>query len=336
MKNLFKRLWALILGGSKPTPTPKPIQFAPLPSVKSTSVSDWDGNNRLKISMVRWVGNGLLWCVMDNISRQNTKLFFKPKGADKPYKIFPGVEGDGTSSSAESYGYCREPFDGKFFLPMEQGDGQIIWVDKDGKIGAGPKQPKQLSNIAIGNVTAIQNLNEGINRLWDIVNGQWLGVEFNRLNDIVTGLCREGNEWVACDNDGGIQWGGGAYLDEFAQDVITFRGETYAFMKDGRVVVIKAGKIVREIINTGQKAMRAIVIKWKGADLLVWCTAEIDQLWCFNGKESRMLVERDTHRNQGKNDGKLLGESVTFDEVDTIYFSRQTDVGYEIIEVVLK
>ena len=118
-------------------------------------------------------------------------------------------------------------------------------------------------------------------------------------------------------------------------EVSVFNDKIYAFSKDGDVFSLNKdnGKIEKTVVKTGSKAQRARVKD----GLIYWTTADYDQLWVSNGKDSRKLYEwTDGDKPTGTTSGSLFNTSLTFDGSSVIVVRSVTNRGYEIWKVELR
>lgn len=306
-----------------------------IPEVKNVRVINQGDDGKWKTCFVKYLGDGnVAFGIYNNNSRRNSKVFLTDKDGNTR-KIYPGVENDGTSSSAETYGYPRTWHNGELYFPLEKGVGRIIAINKQGQVReTGVIQPYDFSNVELDGMTVAQNMNQE-NHLWNIVTGERTDIVFPNLRDICMGLERDGDKWVAGCGYGGIQWSTGEYVQEDCNDLIKYNKEIVALLRNGWVIKVGNGKKGADIADLGVKPMRAIApTEGKLKGLLIIATSRPDRLYIWNGKEMKLSLDLNDPQTDGLTQGEQFDTSIDYDGVSTVYFGRSCPgIGTEMLGV---
>lgn len=254
------------------------------PKVKSDEHLYFGGGfgNRTKLSMLKCIKAGVIWCEYGP-SRHDALLMRMLTHGLKVDRIH-------RSSEAETYGYPDKPIGSFLNLPMEHKNGHIIKVDGNGGVVKSRSvQPKDYSSREVSGHTCILNRGgKDHNQLWSMITGQYAGVEFPNLKGIVTGMIRDGNEWIACVIDKGIQSSKGWHIPDGCVDIIEYAGMRIGALSDGRVVEF-TDKIKDTLFNTRQKPQRFVIHD----GLLILFTSRRDEVWAYDGRKGYRLASQE-------------------------------------------
>lgn len=175
---------------------------------------------------------------------------------------------------------------GQWWLPVEKPNGDILGVPLDGSSAspATPQGGQYAARIVDGHV--------GVgNRLFQIGNDKPVA-EFPRLGGIISGLVFDGGEWIACDDERGIQGASGWFIEVLCPELALVNGRRLAFLRTGEVRLIENGQLSTTLGHTRRKCRRA----WVSGGLCWWTTAPSDGdgthgVWCTDGNTMRKVGE---------------------------------------------
>lgn len=258
-------------------------------------------------------GGRTLVCCYNNAERGTSRLHVV--GADGGRtEIWKGGE--------ETIGQGCE-VDGTWFLPVEKKGGHVIAVPTDGsKASAYVAQGGQYSAKIVDGHIAVGN------QLFALSNTSAPVAAFPRLAGIVSGLVHVGDEWIASDDERGIQSSKGWFIECLCPELAALDGVAYAFLRSGEVRRIEIGTLGKTMGNTLHKARRA----WSDGQRIWWTTAPTDggdrhQVWCMSAEGMRNFGEFQGKRENTPTTslGSLFGSAICVRNGGTIIDVAVTD-----------
>ena len=295
-----------------------------LPKVKSAFRMFVDTNKKIKANSIQKASCGLLVSTYDNDSRHNSWIVLV-SGRDTRVIFSSQNETIGTPDLVD--GWWVFPSESKKLEPL------VLVNDKTAEIKRGVKPIAEYATVCLeGYIPYDAKPVKLCDRSGAIVK------EFPGFNGIVSGISKRNKDWIMAIMDGanpGIASSKGWIISGQFPEVSVFNDKIYAFSKDGDVFSLNKdnGKIEKTVVKTGSKAQRARVKD----GLIYWTTADYDQLWVSNGKDSRKLYEwTDGDKPTGTTSGSLFNTSLTFDGSSVIVVRSVTNRGYEIWKVELR
>jgi len=288
-----------------------------------------------RVSQLMMLKDGLLVCVYNNKSRHNSYLY-------KVNKDGSGIRCVHNSNTKETIGmsYNTVKYNGTkvYVLPSEESaKNGILFVDYNtGNVGTLPfRAPYQYSEVALNGIAYFSGKGKG--GFYDVINGQQLNKQLNPVPGIVFGMIEDdGNYLCACD-DGGLLTSDGWNIGEMVSDINWAGNRMLAFLRMGKVRVIKGKKLSSEICNTNTKPRRSV--QDKANSLCYWTTHGPQQLWVTNGKNAKKLADfgGDVISNPA-GEGSAFSSAVAFDDSDTLFVATtiEKSSGWRLYKVDIK
>ena len=156
---------------------------------------------------------------------------------------------------------------GQWWLPVEKKNGNIIGVPLNGAgaTAATPQGGQYACRIVDGHVAVG-------NRLYQIGDTGSPRASFPKLGTIISGLVCADGEWIASDDERGIQSASGWFIGGLVPELAVVNGRVIAFFRSGDVRLVSGGQLGRSIGKTRRKCRRA----WTNGGLCWWTTAPSD------------------------------------------------------------
>lgn len=283
-------------------------------------VAAWKHDNYNVSSIHPLLDGKMLVGCYDNKSRRESRLHV--------------VSGDGTVR--EIYKGGEETIGqgwvggGQWWLPVECGEQKIIGVPLDGAhasrdMAQGGKYSARVTDghVGVGNkVFAITDTSKPV-------------ASMPKLAGILSGLVRRGDEWIACDDEKGIQSSEGWFVECRCPDLAIVGGRVLAFLRSGEVRLVEDGKLSTALGNTTRKCRRV----WTSGSLAWWSTAPSDgdghhQVWVTNG-ESMLRVGQFPGLAESTTAGalgSLFGSAVCVDSENAVWLAaaNETRDGWQL------
>lgn len=300
-----------------PLPAPVPPGLAMPLSVNWEKIASFDRES-YKVSAVMPLDGGSLVCSYNNQTRSDSRLF--RCGSDGSLKeLWHGKE------ETVGQGYKLQ---GTWYLPVEKSDGDILAVPADGSsCKAFTAQGGRYSCRIVEGCVAVGN------QLFDVGSTSVPVATFPRLHGILCGLVRFGGEWIASDDETGIESTAGWFISCNCPDLAVVGGRPLAFLRSGEVRAIEDGKLGESIGNTRRKCRRA----WSNGARCWWTTAPSDGdgkhgVWCTDGS-SMLKVGEFAGKHESTSSGalgSLFGSAICEADDGTLWLalSNETEDGW--------
>lgn len=273
-----------------------------------------------KVSALMPIRGGVILCCYNNRERGTSRVFRCGNDGSKT-EIWKG--GEETIGQGSEMGGC-------WFLPVEKKGGDVLAVTSDGTsckpyVSQGGQYACRIVewHIAVGN------------QLFAIANTGAPVATFPRLAGIVCGLVHVGDEWIASDDQCGIQSSRGWFVECKCSELAVVGGRVLAFLRSGEVRVVQGEGLCRTIGNTLHKCRRA----WSNGTCCWWTVAPSDggarhDVWCTDGRAMRNLggVEGKRENTPAGELGSLFGSAICEADDGTIWLavSNRTEDGWEL------
>lgn len=306
-------------GGDAPVPAPAEAGEGMPESVAWEKVCSFE-REAYKVSAVMPLADGALVCSYNNRERGTSRLF--RCGADgSRTEVWKGGE--------ETVGQGYWAGSG-WLLPVEKKNGDILSVPDSGeKARAYTKQGGQYAcRIVEGHI--------GVgNQLFQVSNTSAPVATFPRLAGILCGLVHVVDEWIASDDERGIQSSKGWFIAANCPDLAVVGGKVLAFLRSGEVRVIEGEKLGRTLGNTLRKCRRA----WSDGKRCWWTTAPSDggnshDVWVTDGTSMLHVgsVEGKAEKTKAGELGSLFGSAICEASDGTVWLavSNRTEDGWEL------
>lgn len=306
-------------GGVQPMPTPaEPGEGMP-ESVAWEKVCSFE-REAYKVSAVMPLTSGALVCSYNNRERGTSRLF--RCGADgSRTEVWKGGE--------ETVGQGCWTGSG-WLLPVEKPNGDILSVpDGGGNAKAYTRQGGQYACRIVENHIGVGN------QLFQVSNTSSPVATFPRLAGILSGLVHVGDQWIASDDERGIQSSKGWFIEALCPDLAVVGGRVLAFLRSGEVRVIEGEKLGRTLGNTLRKCRRA----WSDGKRCWWTTAPSDgsashDVWVTDGTSMLHVgsVEGKAEKTKAGEVGSLFGSAISEAADGTVWLavSNRTEDGWEL------
>lgn len=294
-----------------------------IPKVKDVQIHFQDAKKNIKVNSIQKASCGLLVCTYDNDSRKNSWIVLLNGGTARVLISSPN-ETIGTPSLVD--GWWVFPSESKRLEPL------ILVNDKTAEIKRGIKPLAEYAAVCLDGYIPYANPVRLCNPSGAVVR------DFQNFNGIVSGMAKRGGDWILSIMDGsspGIVSTKGWKVAGQYPEVAVMNDAILGFAKSGEVHQLNKdnGKIEKTIARTGSKAQRARVKD----GLVYWTTADYDQLWVSNGKDSKMLHQwTDGDQPTGTASGSLFNTSLTFDGKNIVVARSVANKGYQVWTVALK
>ena len=276
-------------------------------------VAAWKHDNFNVSSIHPLSGGKILVGCYDNKSRKESRLHV--------------VEADGSVN--EIYKGGEETIGqgwfggGQWWLPVECGAQQLITVPQDGSSASRhvSQNGKYSARVTDGHV--------GVgNQVFAITDTSKPVASMPKLAGILSGLVRLGDEWIASDDERGIQSSEGWFIEALCPDLAIVGGRVLAFLRSGEVRLIEDGKLSTPLGNTTRKCRRV----WVNGSLAWWSTAPSDgdghhQVWVTNG-ESMLRVGQFNGLAESTTAGalgSLFGSAVCVDSDNAVWLAAANE-----------
>jgi hypothetical protein len=306
---------------------------ARLPTVAS-AVKIYDDNTPTSKVSAMWKATcGLIVAGYHNVTRRNSWLV--------------RIDNNGTASKV--YEGKRETIGtpdlvgGNWVIPSEGGDESstpraLLMDDKSGKISHGKEQPEKYSTRCLAGMFGVNYKGANV-RLWDALRGATLATwPMDMLEGIVSGLAYYGDDVLLAVMDGskpGIAaWKAKWVCRGSYPEVAVFQGRILGFAKSGDVHEIdgKSGKVIKTLTSVGNKWQR---VRIRGG-VLYGTTCNRDQVWCYNGKNWKLLKEWADEPADSTKSGSLFNTTLDFWGNDLCVARSIDNRGFEVWRLVLK
>lgn len=292
-----------------------------------------EGDHR--VSQLMMLKDGLLVCVYNNKTRHNSYLY-------KVNKDGSGIRCVHNSNTKETIGmsYDTVKYNGTkvYVLPSEESaKNGILFVEYNtGNVGTLPfRAPYQYSEVAVGGVAYFASRGNG--GFFDVINGIQLSKKLSPVPGIVFGMVEDDGDYICACDDGGLLTTDGWNIGEMISDVNYAGNKMLAFLREGKVRVIKKKKLSSEICNTKTKPRRSVQDKANG--LCYWTTHGPQQLWVTNGSKAKKLADfgGDVVADAAK-EGSCFSSAVAFDDYETLFVAttREKNSGWRLYKVDIK
>lgn len=288
-----------------------------------------------RVSQLMMLKDGLLLCVYNNKTRHNSYLY-------KINKDGSGLRCIHNSNTKETIGmsYDTVKYNGTkvYVLPSEESaKNGILFVDYNtGNVGTLPfRAPYQYSEVALGGVAYFASRGNG--GFFDCINGTKLNMQLSPIPGIVFGMVEDDGDYVCACDDGGLISSAGWVIGDFTSDVNFAGKRMLAFLREGKVRLVKGKKLSSEICHTNVKPRRSV--QDKANSLCYWTTHGPQQLWVTNGKDAKKLADfgGDVVQEAWK-EGSCFSSAVAFDDVETLFVATtiEKNSGWRLYKVDIK
>lgn len=217
---------------------------------------------------------------------------------------------------------------GQWWLPVEKKNGEIITVPLDGsRAEAATEQGGQYSCKIVDGHVAVGN------KIFQVGDPGSSRAHLFKLGNIIAGLVHVGDEWIACDDERGIQGSSGWFIEALCPELALVNGRVLAFLRSGEVRVVKDGQLSTALGNTRRKCRRA----WTHGGLCWWTTAPSDGdgkhgLWVTDGEKMMKVAEfpGKPESTQAGALGSLFGSAACFGTDNAVWVATtdETQNGY--------
>lgn len=303
-------------------------------SAKVDLIAEIGGKN-LRVSQLMPLKNKLLVCVYNNQSRHNAWVYSMNKDGT-------GIACTHTSTTRETIGMGDEPVKISgvkgYVLPSEDGSkGNVLFADyNSGGVSNLPfRAPYQYSEVACGSIVYFSGKGKG--GFYDAATGKQLDKNLSPVPGIVFGMVKDGSNYVCACDDGGLISSGGWSIGEFISDVNYAGSKMLAFLRNGKVRVVKSKKLGSEIGNTKLKPRRST--QDDSNALCYWTTHGPQTLWVTNGSDCRKLADfgGDVVADASK-EGSAFSSAVAFSDSKTLFVAttKAGNSGWRVYKVSLK
>ena len=290
--------------------------------------------SKLRVSQIMPLKNKVAICVYNNDTRHNSYVYVVDKNG--------GTSCMHVSNTKETIGMSNKPvkFNGRkiYVLPAEDGSkDNVLYVDwETGAVGKLPfKAPYQYAEVADGSVVYFSGKGKG--GFWDVITGKQIDKSISPVPGIVFGMVKDGDNYVCACDDGGLSSTDGWHVGDFVTEVNYAGKRLIAFLREGKVRLVKSKKLGKEIGHTKLKARRST--QDEGNALCYWTTHGPQQLWVTNGSDCKKLADfgGDVVAEAWK-EGSCFSSAVAFMDSKTLYVAttRAKNSGWRLYKVDLK
>lgn len=303
-------------------------------SAKADLIAEVNGSN-YRVSQIMMLKNAIAVCVYNNKSRHNSYVYRINKDGS-------GISCVHSDSNRETIGMSDKPvsFNGNkvYVLPSEDGSkSSVLYLDyNSGAVGALPfKAPYQYSEVACGSVVYFSGKGKG--GFYDVIKGTQLNKNLNPVPGIVFGMIEDDGNYICACDDGGLLTSDGWNIGDMVSDVNFAGKKMIAFLREGKVRVVKSKKLSSEIGNTKTKPRRSV--QDESNALCYWTTHGPQQLWVTNGSDCKKLCDfgGDVISDPSK-EGSAFSSAVAFEDDDTLFVAttKSNNTGFRLYKVRIK